>query len=411
MHYITKKWVILQRALLLFSIGNNADLHRHNSFMHTCILQSVRYNAQCLNFKEVIIYMGLNKEAVKIGFAYVGIVVGAGFSTGQEVMQFFTPYGLWSYIGVVLSGLILGFIGRQVAKIGTAFEATNHESTLQYIFGEKFSKIFDYILVFFLFGIAVTMIAGSGSTFSESFGIPTWLGALIMTLVIYGTLLLDFNKIVQALGIVTPFLIVMVVLIAIVYLFKGTVPLNEVDQVVPKTSIVWGILKGLQYGGLAFAVGFSTIVAIGGDASKRHVSGAGAMFGGIVYTILLALINFALQTEYPNIKDAAIPTLNLANEINSWLGLILTIIMLAVMYNTILGLCYSFAARFTEPYSKKYHIFIIIMMIAAYILSFVGFADLINSLYNIMGVVGLFIVVAVLIKYFKRKNDNKKHIA
>ena len=59
--------------------------------------------------------------------------------------------------------------------------------------------------------------------------------------------------------------------------------------------------------------------------------------------------------------------------------------MLAVMYNTILGLCYSFAARFTEPYSKKYHIFIIIMMIAAYVLSFVGFADLINVLYIIYG--------------------------
>ena len=68
--------------------------------------------------------MGLNKEAIKIGFAYVGIVVGAGFSTGQEVMQFFTPFGLWSYIGVLISGFILGFIGRQVAKIGTAFEAT-----------------------------------------------------------------------------------------------------------------------------------------------------------------------------------------------------------------------------------------------------------------------------------------------
>ena len=34
-----------------------------------------------------------------------------------------------------------------------------------------------------------------------------------------------------------------------------------------------------------------------------------------------------------------------------WISL--TIIMLAVMYNTILGLCYSFAARFTEPYSKN----------------------------------------------------------
>ena len=51
------------------------------------------------------------------------------------------------------------------------------------------------------------------------------------------------------------------------------------------------------------------------------------------------------------------------------------------------------------------------MMIAAYVLSFVGFADLINVLYKFMGVVGMFIVVAVLIKYFKRKNDDKKHIA
>lgn len=338
--------------------------------------------------------MGLNKEAIKIGFAYVGIVVGAGFSTGQEVMQFFTPFGLWSYIGVIISGFILGFIGRQVAKIGTAFEAKNHESTLQYVFGKKFSKVFDYILVFFLFGIAVTMIAGSGSTFEQSFGIPTWLGALIMTVLIYLTLLLDFNKIVRALGLVTPFLIIMVILIAVFYLFTGSISLGEVNSAMPETSAWKGIFWGLVYGGLAFAVGFSTIVAIGGDASKRRVSGAGAMFGGVLYAILLALINFSLQTEYSKIKDVAIPTLNLAKGIHPWLGL-----------------CYSFAARFTEPYSKKYHIFIIIMMVMAFILSFVGFADLINVLYKFMGIVGLFIVVAVLIKYYKRKKDDEEHIA
>lgn len=203
----------------------------------------------------------------------------------------------------------------------------------------------------------------------------------------------------------------MVVLIAVYYLFAGSVRISEVNSTVEKTSIFWGAIRGLMYGGLAFAVGFSTIVAIGGDASKRKISGAGAMFGGVVYTILLALINFALQSEYPKIKNAEIPTLTLANTISPWIGLVLTIIMLAVMYNTILGLCYSFAARFTETYSKKYHVFIVIMMIAAFILSFVGFADLINFLYNIMGVVGLFIVVAVLIKYYVRKNDNKDHIA
>jgi uncharacterized membrane protein YkvI len=34
-----------------------------------------------------------------------------------------------------------------------------------------------------------------------------------------------------------------------------------------------------------------------------------------VYTVLLALINFALQSEYPQIKNEQIPTLKLANEI------------------------------------------------------------------------------------------------
>ena len=355
--------------------------------------------------------MTFNKEVVKIGFAYVGVVVGAGFSTGQEVMQFFTGYGLYSYIGILLSGLILAFIGRQVAKIGTAFDAENHQSTLTYLFGNKVSLAIDYFLVFFLFLTSVTMIAGAGSTFQESYGIPTWLGSLIMTIVIFLTLLMDFNKIVRALGMVTPFLIAMVIIIAVVYLFKGEVSIPDINKTVPDTNPILGVWNGILYGGLAFAVGFSTIVAIGGDASKRKVSGAGALFGGIVYAILLALINFALQVEYPNIKDAAIPTLSLANGIHPWIVFVLSIIMLAVMYNTILGLTYAFVARFTKPYSKKYYVFIIVTMAVAYGLSFIGFEGLIDILYPIIGYIGLIIAVAVLVKYFYRKSKDKKYIA
>ena len=50
----------------------------------------------------------------------------------------------------------------------------------------------------------------------------------------------------------------MVILIAVYYLFAGSVPLNEVNSTVDKTSVFWGIVRGLMYGGLAFAVGFSS---------------------------------------------------------------------------------------------------------------------------------------------------------
>ncbi|PWZ96893.1 hypothetical protein DD924_13235, partial [Staphylococcus pseudintermedius] len=225
-------------------------------------------------------------EAIKIAFAYVGVVVGAGFSTGQEVLQFFSQFGIYSYIGVVISGLILTFIGRQVAKIGTAFDAENHESTLEYLFGKKLGLVIDYVLILSLYAVTITMIAGAGSTFNESFGVPTWLGALIMCIIVYITLLMDFNKIVRALGVVTPVLIVLVVLIAAASLFQGSIPFSKINSVVEKPNLGIAIWNGFNYGGLAFAVGFSTLVAIGGDASKRLVSGLGGLIGGVVYLVL-----------------------------------------------------------------------------------------------------------------------------
>ena len=72
-----------------------------------------------------------------------------------------------------------------------------------------------------------------------------------MTIVIYLTLLLDFNKIVRALGIVTPFLIIMVILIAVYYLFTGDISIAQVNNTVPETSAWKGIFWGLVYGGLA----------------------------------------------------------------------------------------------------------------------------------------------------------------
>ena len=67
-----------------------------------------------------------------------------------------------------------------------------------------------------------------------------------MTIVIYLTLLLDFNKIVRALGIVTPFLIIMVILIAVYYLFTGDISIAQVNNTVPETS-AWKVYSGDLY--------------------------------------------------------------------------------------------------------------------------------------------------------------------
>ena len=42
-------------------------------------------------------------EGFRIAMAYIGTVVGAGFATGQEILQFFTHYGILSFWAILIS--------------------------------------------------------------------------------------------------------------------------------------------------------------------------------------------------------------------------------------------------------------------------------------------------------------------
>ena len=45
---------------------------------------------------------------IKLSGAFCAFLIGAGFATGQEVMQYFTNYGLAKGIGVMVVNCVLG---------------------------------------------------------------------------------------------------------------------------------------------------------------------------------------------------------------------------------------------------------------------------------------------------------------
>ena len=53
--------------------------------------------------------MRILKESIIVAFAFVGVVVGAGFATGQEIFQFFTSHGVYSISGIIVTGLLITF--------------------------------------------------------------------------------------------------------------------------------------------------------------------------------------------------------------------------------------------------------------------------------------------------------------
>lgn len=81
------------------------------------------------------------RQALKIGFAYTGVVVGAGFSTGQEILQFFTNNGAVSIFAILLSGLLILFTGKWTADVGFDIKAESHVDSLLNMFGDRKSVV------------------------------------------------------------------------------------------------------------------------------------------------------------------------------------------------------------------------------------------------------------------------------
>ncbi|MGV3095295.1 MULTISPECIES: YkvI family membrane protein [Staphylococcus] len=337
-----------------------------------------------------------------VAFAFVGVVVGAGFATGQEIFQFFTSHGSYSIAGIIVTGLIITLAGVFVLNTGFTIQSHNHSESIQYYLHPMIARIFDIILTLFLFSLAMIMTAGGASTIHESFGLPYWLSSLLLVLFILMTLFLKFERLITVLGMVTPFLVIVVSIIAIYYFITGDVNFSAANRFNKQHGLSLGWwFDGLNYASLQIAAAFSFLSVMGGRMQHRQSALWGGILGGIIITLLLLMINLGLVTEFEHIHSVALPTLLLANHISPLLGTMMSIIMILVIYNTIVGLMYAFASRFTEPFTKGYFVLIIAMAIVTFICTFIGFISLIGKVFPIMGLFGFILLIPILYQGFK----------
>lgn len=48
----------------------------------------------------------MSKRIWSIALAYVGVMIGAGVSSGQDLLQYFVSFGVWGLIGVIVLGVL-----------------------------------------------------------------------------------------------------------------------------------------------------------------------------------------------------------------------------------------------------------------------------------------------------------------
>lgn len=93
-----------------------------------------------------------NVGPFKIAATYIGTIVGAGFASGQEVLQFFSAFGWLGILGIFLASTLFFIFGYMILMIGRALNASAYVEVVRFSNGKFFGAIIDLIITIFLFG-------------------------------------------------------------------------------------------------------------------------------------------------------------------------------------------------------------------------------------------------------------------
>ena len=351
------------------------------------------------------------KKSLQIAGAYIGLIVGAGFASGQEVLQFFTSFGWYSMIGTLVGTVLFAFLGMQVAKLGSELQTLSHKKVIYYICGKYIGFLVDILVTFFLFGVASVMIAGSGSIFEQQFGIHPITGALILTVLVILTLVLDVKNVISTISSITPFLLVLIFIITIYSILTSDASSATLAAAASNhTSAAPNWLVGaMLYVSYNIAAGVSMLAIIGGTVKDRKVASRGGFLGGAGLGLLLFLINLGLFMNIDKIQGAEMPTLFLANDLSPVLGLLMGLALLGMIFNTAVGMFYSFTARFVHAGTPSFKGSIIVISLLAFGASFIGFTELVGTVYPLTGYLGFILIIAIIVTWIS--NRKKKPIS
>lgn len=343
-------------------------------------------------------------KILKIASAFIGVIVGAGFASGQEILQYFTSFGLLGILSALVSTALFAMLGMILVRLGSHTQTTSHKEIIYDICGPILGRIIDYIIIFTLFGTGVVMLAGAGSIFNQQFGLSSIAGSLIMAVLVIVTVLLNVDKVVAVIGSITPFLILALIVIGIYSLFTMDLPFAELEPIAlaQKSAVSNWLLSGINYASFNIALGAAMALVIGGAEKNEKQAAIGGLLGGLGIGVLILISNFAVFSRIDSVAAYDMPILKIVDDISPLLGIIMSIILFGMIFNTAVGMFYAFTTRMiTMTSKKKTGIFITVTVGLGFGASFFGFTDLVSFFYPTIGYFGLLLIAVLFYAPFK----------
>ena len=338
---------------------------------------------------------------MQLATIFVGSIVGAGLSSGRELSQFFSEYGYKGFIGLLICAAFYISVGAMIINISMKHKVKSYNEFITLVCPKGVSQFTNIILTLFLVSSTAIIFAGSSAVVNEYFGLPKWIGFILMVACSIVFLLRNTEGLFEVNSFIVPLLTIVMTAIFISFIIKSPQTINwEYIKGLPAVKKNW-FSSSLVYTGFNIISVVGILVPLTYELRNPRAIKKGIALGTLILTLVSGFIVFLMMVNstYPKLYE--IPILQVAMQGGKMLRIALLIVIWLEMFSSQISNIYSLTRCLESKLhiSYKKGIFIVLALAAPF--SMIGFSKLVDVLYPIYGVLSLAFVMCCVIFYVK----------
>ena len=334
--------------------------------------------------------------------AFIAFLIGSGFATGQEVLQYFTSYGYWGVAGTLVIMILLMYVGVSFITTGYEKKFPKPSEIFHYYCGKRLGAFFDYFAILFIYMSFIVMVAGAGATVHQHYNLPTAAGGITLGVLTVITIIFGLSRILDIIGLIGPVIVVIAVVLGLSAIFQNPTGIDEGHQLLPHLELTrasnhW-FLAALSYVGFCMLWLAAFMAAMGATAHSRKEAALGGALGAVAFSLAVLVMALGLLANMQQVNGTQIPSLFLANNLHPFLATGFSIVILAGIYTTAVPLLWMVVARFAEDKSHRFRILAACLATIGVLIGlYIPFSKLVNIVYVVNGYVGILLLVMMLV--------------
>ncbi|MCG7428083.1 hypothetical protein MHY20_10805 [Helcobacillus sp. ACRRO] len=340
--------------------------------------------------------------------AILAFLIGSGFATGQEILQYFASYGYWGIFGTALVTLILiSYVSVEFLTVGRAEQYERPSSIFQYYCGRILGTGFDYFSTLFVFLSFTVMVSGAGAVFKEHYGLSPYIGGVALAIAVGLSVWFGLKSLVDVIGKIGPLIVVVAIALGLVGVLRNPSGLADGVALLPtlevkQASSNW-FMSALSYVGFCMLWLAAFLTALGKSTRSQKEGVAGGILGGTAFAIACSIVGMGLLANIAHVGTSEIPMLTLASDISPLLASGISVMVVAGIYTTAVPLLWTVASRFFADRTPNFKYLTVGLAALGTVIGLIlPFSDMVNLVYVINGYVGVILLIMMIIRTVRR---------